>query len=201
MIETQFTLQKKLDIIFGDGSKRGPFFQGNKISIPYLYVFHLRQYFNKRRHIHWQKDLDILIDAALIHALYHELGHALINHYRLPVAGLEEDTVDNLSNLLLIAHTPNGEELTRQAAMVFYLKSKRNQSVVKERYFWDEHRLSKQRYYSMLCQLYGSDPKKHSALIKEKGFSDERAQKCVLEYRRMAQAWGQMLRPYWNPNS
>ena len=46
--------------------------------------------------------LDIIIDDILVHTLYHESVHALIDVLKLPITGKGKDAVDNLSTLMLI---------------------------------------------------------------------------------------------------
>src|SRR6185295_2240523 len=47
--------------------------------------------------------------AAMVFVFYHELGHALIDIYDLPVTGREEDAVDQLATVMLL-ETWDGEE-------------------------------------------------------------------------------------------
>ena len=63
--------------------------------------------------------------------------------------------------------------------------------------FWDEHSLDEQRYFNIVCWVYGSAPEKYQSLLgREWGLPRERAERCAGEYDRMSRAWNAVLEPH-----
>lgn len=133
--------------------------------------------------------------------LYHELGHALIDAYHLPVLGQQEDAADALGAIISLNYNKRGYHILLDAADFFSLMEKAAPS--SENNFWDEHSLNKQRYYRLLCFAYGSNPKEvREKIIKNyqnqlKSFLNERADYCKDDYQTTYGAWMVFLKPYF----
>lgn len=136
--------------------------------------------------------------AALVFTFYHELGHALIDVYDLPVTGREEDAVDQLATVMLL-ETWDGEESEHailSSAEWFDLDASENSD---EPDMADEHSLDQQRYYNLVCWIYGSDPEYFAEVADEWGLPAGRAERCSSEYARMSASWGTLLGPHMRP--
>lgn len=136
--------------------------------------------------------------AALVFTFYHELGHALIDVYDLPVTGREEDAVDQLATVMLL-ETWDGEDSENailSSAEWFDLDASEKEN---EPDMADEHSLDQQRYYNLVCWIYGSDPEYFSAVADDWGLPAERAERCSSEYARMSASWGTLLGPHMRP--
>lgn len=141
------------------------------------------------------KRLNEAVEGAVSTLFLHELGHALIDAYNLPITGREEDAVDQLSTLILINSTSNRERMALNGARAFELLAKledRHEGAV----FWDEHSTNAQRYYDTICLIYGHDPEKYEYLVKNKRLPLERAETCSEDYDRVKNAWRRLLGPY-----
>ena len=58
--------------------------------------------------------------------------------------------------------------------------------------FWDEHSFGKQRFYNILCVLFGADPEANKHLVP--GYLPvARAARCPEEFRRKKKGWTLML--------
>lgn len=135
--------------------------------------------------------------AALVFTFYHELGHALIDVYDLPITGREEDAVDQLATVMLL-ETWEGEDSEMailSSAEAFELDSGDSD----ESDMADEHSLDQQRYYNLVCWIYGSDPEYFSEVAKEWELPAARAEQCSSEYSRMSGAWSTLLGPHMRP--
>lgn len=141
-----------------------------------------------------KKDLDKAVDDAVAFTFFHELGHALIDVWDLPTTGREEDAVDQLSTLILLDGTPEGEDMAVNGALSFGLESDGDD--VNKLPFWDEHSFNQQRYYDILCLTYGSNPSKNKDLVGKHGLPKERAEICQEEFNRADKAWSTILDPY-----
>lgn len=120
----------------------------------------------------------------------HELGHALVDVLDLPVTGREEDAVDDLAGLILV----RGE--AEDAAFAAMLQFAAFSEDVEELPFWDEHSLDEQRFYSVACLLYGSNPEAYEFLVADDMLPEERAERCGEEYERKDRAWSALLAPH-----
>lgn len=138
--------------------------------------------------------LTVSVWQTTLFVFYHELGHALIDMLDLPVTGREEDAVDQLATIVLLEAGPEGRDAALRGAEWFQSQSRRTGSRAP---FWDEHSLDQQRYFNILCWVYGSDTTAHRALLgRDWGLPAARAERCPAEYDRMSRAWDSMLAPY-----
>jgi hypothetical protein len=130
--------------------------------------------------------------GSMLHQLYHELAHALVDMLSLPVLGREEDCADHFAVIVLLGH-PDGWNLVLGAADYF-----REMATLEAELGPDpahRHPFFSQRYYNILCLTYGSDPERHEFLVKQGRLPESRAGSCRLEYLRAAHGWGTLLEP------
>ncbi|MEO8379374.1 MAG: DUF4344 domain-containing metallopeptidase [Acidobacteriota bacterium] len=136
--------------------------------------------------------------AALVFTFYHELGHALIDVYDLPVTGREEDAVDQLATVMLLEtwDEEDSQLSILSSAEAFELDAGENSD---EADLSDEHSLDQQRYYNLVCWIYGSDPDYFSDVAKDWELPANRAAQCSGEYARMSASWNTLLGPHMRP--
>jgi hypothetical protein len=128
----------------------------------------------------------------------HEIAHALIDQYKLPIAGNEEDAADRCSAYINLKELgDDGVRAVFAAADAFEIESK--QSTNSKRSMADEHLLKEQRFYNSLCMIYGSNPTKHSKIVSSGYLPKERAVRCQGEYARAVDSWVNLLEP-WRKN-
>jgi len=138
--------------------------------------------------------LDEAVSGAIAFIFFHEIGHALIDAWTLPITGKLEDDADQLSNLILIEEIEDGEQMALDGAVSFklYADLARRQKKI----YWDEHSLDEQRFYDILCMLYGHDPEKYAYLIRDGALPIMRAGLCGEEYSKFKMSWQTLLAPY-----
>lgn|GEM_PF-568596 len=127
--------------------------------------------------------------------LLHELGHALIDLYNLPVLGKEEDAADSVATVFLTQTVKNGAEYAFDAAKFFNALSARQRKLAPSAY-WDEHSLDKQRAYAIVCWIAGSSERDLSTVRGMGILGDERLQRCPGEYQQKVRAWDALLQPH-----
>ena len=142
--------------------------------------------------------LDVAVRGAVAATFFHELGHGLVDAWKLPITGKEEDAVDQLSTLVLINHTSRGEEMALDGARSFKLYADLEKGQAK--IYWDEHSLDEQRFYDTICLIYGHAPDKYAYLVKDGTLPEERAELCREDYPRVSRAWQQLLAPFRKNN-
>lgn len=131
---------------------------------------------------------------AIRFAFLHEVGHALIDAYKLPIMGNEEDAADRCSAYISLEEVPDGVKYVLAAADAFAIESKLSDSA--NRNMADEHLLQEQRFYNSLCMIYGSNPAKYDYIVAENYLPKERAVRCPGEYERNMQSWKDLLKPW-----
>lgn len=124
--------------------------------------------------------------------LFHELGHALVDAWDLPVLGREEDAVDAFSTIFMTELVPDGGQIALAGADFFNFLGK--QKKLSRLDFADEHSLDLQRVYSIVCWVYGSNPAKWQNLTSI--LPESRRVRCPSEYRQLVKAWQQLLKPH-----
>ncbi len=144
-----------------------------------------------------QKAYAKMFDAVQF-VFLHEIGHALIDTYKLPVMGNEEDAADRCSAFINLNEL--GDEGVRSvlaASDAFAIEAKNTSP--DERNPADEHLLQEQRFYNTLCLTYGSNPNKYEYLVSEGYLPKERAVRCPNEYQRTVESWVKLLEE-WRKN-
>lgn len=144
-----------------------------------------------------QKAYDSMFDAITF-VFLHEMGHALVDQYKLPVTGNEEDAADRLSSFVCIEEL--GDEGVRAilaAADAMRIESKTKTTTSRD--MADEHLLQEQRFFNSLCMVYGANPDKHQNIVDNGYLPQERAVRCPSEYQRTAGSWSDLLAP-WRKN-
>jgi hypothetical protein len=124
----------------------------------------------------------------------HEIGHALMDAYKLPVTGGEEDAADRCAAFINITELGDeGVKNVKAAAEAFSIESKRRGSKPN---MSDDHLLQEQRFYNSLCMIYGSDQTKYANIVSDGFLPKERASRCPVEYQRTVDAWSNLLGPW-----
>jgi hypothetical protein len=130
------------------------------------------------------------VSGAYSFIVLHEVGHALVDVLELPITGREEDAVDQLSAWLLIGDE-QGDGAVLSAAAAFSMAGEGYD--LGENDFANEHSLDQQRYFNMVCWVYGRDPERHADLIGITGLPPARAGRCGEEYARLDASWRRLL--------
>ncbi len=191
-----FALPTNVYVTFTECDEVNAFYdpETHKLSICYELIENYYEIFAK--HEKSQDALDDAVVGAIIHTFYHELGHALIDIYDLPITGKEEDAVDQLSTFLLTDGTAAGEKAAIDGARAFYLEAQEHDTDIDELAYWDEHSLNLQRFYNIICLVYGQNEKKFAYLVKKGVLPEDRAERCAGEYQQVEKAWVTLLAPY-----
>ncbi len=126
--------------------------------------------------------------------LFHELGHALIDLFKLKSGGREEDVADQIATRML-ATSAQGEVMLPAVAWYF----EENEGVVSEDALADEHSLDRQRLYNVLCWVYGSNTEKYAHLAEEIQELRGRASRCKDEYTKLSEWFEEAMKPHLDP--
>jgi Putative metallopeptidase len=146
-----------------------------------------------------EEEVQIFVLGNTIFTLYHELGHALVHLLDLPVLGREEDAVDNLATVLMLPRHPDPlmDRLVMAAADGWYMSGTLQEE--DEPAWWDEHALDLQRYHTLVCLIYGSDPEGFAGLAEAVELPADKRGQCPEAYDRALASWTKVLSPHHNP--
>ncbi len=142
-----------------------------------------------------EDDTALFVVGNTLFAVYHELGHALIDLLDLPVVGREEDAVDGFAAVMMIPPDPDPvrDQLIVAVADGWRLQSERTGDGVDPSPLWAEHALSEQRYFAVICWMVGSDQEGFFDLAQESGMPVERIETCADDFDRMKAGWQDLL--------
>jgi hypothetical protein len=132
--------------------------------------------------------------GAIVSMFLHEVAHALIDGWDLPITGREEDAADQFSTLLLINSIPDGEQMAMNSARSFKLLADLEKGLKK--IYSDPHALDEQRFYSTICLVYGRRPEAYEYLVRNGTLPEERAFECEEDYARLNKSWQTLLAPH-----
>lgn len=131
---------------------------------------------------------------------YHELGHALIDIYDLPVTGLEENAVDQFATMFMLLSDDIegldvivGQDILYNVGTWFFIQTE----YYEQTDYSGVHNLDIQRFYHISCYAYGQDPNYNQNLIDEGWLPLERAENCYFEYELMSNSWNSILSKYY----
>jgi hypothetical protein len=165
--------------------------QTNELNLCYELIDHFGEIFSP--YVKSDEELGEAVAGATFFTFFHEMGHALVHVLELPITGKEEDAVDQLSVITLAES--DTEDAALSAATWFFVQGA-EKGDIEELAFWDEHSLDMQRFYNIVCWIYGKNPEKYSYIIDEGILPQDRAIRCPGEYQQMLNSWNRLLEPY-----
>ena len=80
------------------------------------------------------------------------------------------------------------------AAKGWFFDARRDQEIGDKPLYYDEHNVSAQRAYQIVCLMVGSDPEKFKSLADQAKMPEERQKTCKRDYRKASEAGTPSLR-------
>lgn len=178
-----------------DCGEANAFYNPNERSITMCYELMEHFYLLYKEAGYTDDDANESMFDAVKFVFLHEIGHALIDTYKLPITANEEDAADRCSSFICIEELGDeGVKSILAAADAFRLESKSRTPTGRD--LADEHLLQEQRFFNSLCMVYGSNPTKYSYIVEKDYLPEARAVRCPSEYERTAQSWSTLLAPW-----
>ena len=127
----------------------------------------------------------------------HEFAHALFDLLNIPVLGREEDAADMVAAYTLLQFGPKfARSAVGGVAYMYHMQA--NDKPLSAAVAAEDHPLTQQRFFNLLCLAYGADPKTFGDVV-EKGYLPKaRAENCEIEYAQIEYAVKTLLRPHMN---
>jgi putative metallopeptidase DUF4344 len=195
-----FRIPRDVEVTLRECGEANAYYEADsrRISLCYeLVYYYVEMFFTGVETEEEQEEAGEAVAGATLFTLLHELGHALIHLWDLPITGREEDAVDQLATIILLEGGEEGQTAALSGADAFWGAEEEGESADEEEpSFWDEHSLGEQRWYNIVCWSYGSDPEGLSDLVGDDWLPEARASQCPGEFARMSKAWDTLLTPY-----
>ena len=128
--------------------------------------------------------------------MLHELGHALVDVYDLPITGNEEDAVDQFATIIALEYIPPDQAGNVLYSTLLAWSLGQNSIFPSEGQLAGPHSLASQRFYNIACWMHGSDVHRYSNLVDNNILPEERAVRCQSEYERMSESWYRLVSPF-----
>ena len=129
------------------------------------------------------------------HVLFHELAHALIREFELPVLANEEAMADSFSTIWITLKMRDNAASIITARTQSWLQE--DSAVASEDYdFKGEHLLDIRRAYQTACLFYGLDPAEFKKYIHWLKFSKNDLSDCSDTAPDQEKGWLDILEPY-----
>lgn len=134
-----------------------------------------------------------IYNAELIFVVLHEVGHGMIDVFKLPVLGREEDAADKFAAFMLLNY--GGEKVLKRATLFFqdtaiakfdkFVDQKWAQLNGASSVYGDEHSLDQQRLANLVCWGYGKNQSEFFPLVEQIKLPPRRAAMCPEETEKM----------------
>lgn len=132
-----------------------------------------------------------ITSAALAFMMVHEVGHAFLGENGIAVLGNQEDVVDDFSGVFFIA---------AEAPAIPIYGGRSMRTLFPNTPASNEHSMSDQRYFNMLCLVLGSSPDKYASVLvgseADGLLPQERAVRCPSEWNTKQAALATLVGPY-----
>lgn len=131
----------------------------------------------------------------IVAALYHEIGHAVIDRKRLPIFGQEEDAADVFAVVLMNEmHDEFGAtSMASSTAFGFLFDAEALRADGGEPDYSDVHGPDLQRFFNLVCLFYGAKPKQREGFASDFRLPGARRDGCEDEYGLAFDSWVRVL--------
>lgn len=133
-----------------------------------------------------------------MHVVLHELGHALVREFDLPILGNEECLADAFATYYLTKHLPERAfdviQARTRSLMIEANEVPREQWTVR-----GEHNNDARRAYQIVAIAVAADHQKYNPIAQEIGLSENDIRKCRDYGSEIHRSWRRILRPLWMP--
>ena len=132
------------------------------------------------------------VEEASTFTMLHELGHALVHQFDIPITGKEENAVDEFAMMMLLdSDNSEATDLAIEGVFQFYYDSLDENGIN----FADEHAPSLERYFDLLSIYYGANPQDNQNYVGEEDWqlTTARADLSESEYEKKRISWDALL--------
>jgi len=139
------------------------------------------------------QDLSPHAQNLFLRTVAHEMGHAVIREFDLPVLTSEEMMADDFATVFLATHMPDRVVDITNAFVKFEFNDNDQEG------FYSEYLDGERRAGRATCLLYGIDPERFGDIAAQMGLDGDDAQNCAQTAPEIARSWRRVMVPYMMP--
>lgn len=124
----------------------------------------------------------------------HEMGHAIIREFDLPVLTSEEMMADDFATVFLAHHMPDHAVAITNAFVKFEFNDNDQEG------FYSDYLDEERRAGRATCLLYGIDPDRFGSIADQMGLDGDDAANCAETAPKIARSWRRVLAPLMLPS-
>jgi hypothetical protein len=183
-------LPAALPVIIGDCQSVNAYYDPvtRSIRMCHEFIAGIAQDFDEEQNTSQEEAITDALYVSLF-VFYHELGRALIDILEIPTTGKDEDAINELATILLL-ETANSETEKIILNSAIWLEMEPDLPG------WNERNLNEERFKSLACLVYGSNPQQYQFLLEEAEISQETRDFCTREYTKKVANWNKLLLPH-----
>lgn len=135
---------------------------------------------------------------VILHVVLHELGHALVREFDLPILGNEETLADAFATHYLTTYLPERAE----AALLARVQSLSIEASEVPRQEWTvagEHNSDARRAFQIAALSVAADPAKYAAVAEAAGMTADDVRRASDYGTEVHRSWRRVLAPLWMP--
>lgn len=142
---------------------------------------------------HAQTTLSEYTENVLTHVILHEVGHALIREFDLPILANEEVMADTFATVYIVQNMPE------RSLAIITSRAQSYAAEMDEETVFAEHPDDVWRAGQMICLAYGLDPDQFEQLARDSGMTGDEAANCRDSGPEIGRAWRRMIAPLKMP--
>lgn len=142
-------------------------------------------------------DPDLFVEGSLYFVAFHELGHAFVSEFDLPIVGREEDVVDRLAIWMMTPEDASPPDYLVGAMRGWFMEE--DDTSPSDVVWWGAHGANRQRAFQIACLLYGAQPKAFGHVADAVELPDERREECEYEAYDNQRNWDRLLSAHFRP--
>lgn len=173
-----------------------------EITISYELLKYFSDLVDSQKGMNVDEKAELFVDLVFFVAL-HELGHALIDIFDLPITGKEEDVADQIASWIILKTFGDDDHRAvlslMNASEWFVAEFDASALKVEDLEFAGSHSLDPQRFYNIIAWAYGFNPDAAvAALGADIGefLTDERIESAAVEFDRIDRSFAVLLKKY-----
>ena len=198
-LNTHFQLPDNVYIGLGECQQKDAYYNKNTSSIVICYelIFDIYDKFlvEYEPEGFTKNQITVMTLDVIDYVFYHQLAHALLHKYNLPITDSDEQIVDSLSNYIRMS-IPNTSEQKSISNTSLWFKIMNEAKNIESSHMWNTHSLNLERFSDMACDVSELNSVITSYFIHKGFISNEEVVTCKIEYIQQKNQWASILEPF-----